>query len=78
MKSDFDYFIENHDDLFEKYPNKYIAIYNCEVISCADSFDDAMYSAIEQGHDVGTFIVQLCTEGSADYTQTFMTRVVFA
>lgn len=34
--------------------------------------------ALDGGLELGTFIIQLCSEGESGYTQTFHSRVIFA
>lgn len=78
MKSDFKYFINNHDEIFSKYPNKYVVIKNQTILYAEDTFDSAFEKAITNGLEVGSFLIQECTEGDSAYTQTYHSRVVFA
>ena len=78
LEKEFEYFKENHDELYRKYPNKYIVIRENNVVYSADTFEEALDKAISGGLEVGNFLVQLCSEGDKDYTQTFHSRVIFA
>ena len=79
MKNDdFKFFIENHDILLKRHLNKYIVIKDRNVLFCGDSFKDALSKALDGGLELGTFIIQLCSEGESGYTQTFHSRVIFA
>lgn len=75
---DFQYFKSHHDEIFLKYPNKFVILKDCSVIMTGDSFEDAYTKAIDSGLEVGSFLVQECTEGEGAFTQTFHSRVVFA
>ncbi|HBB00735.1 MAG: hypothetical protein A2W86_11825 [Bacteroidetes bacterium GWD2_45_23] len=73
----FKYFTDNHDKLFNLYPNKNIVIKDEEVKFASDSFDEALSFAAEH-YELGTFLIQLCTKDKEGYTQTFHSRVIFA
>lgn len=77
QNDDFKFFIENHDMLLKKYFNKYIVIKDSNVLFCGDSFKDALSKALDGGLELGTFIIQLCSEGESGYTQNFHPRVIF-
>ena len=70
--------MNNHDEIFRKFPNKFVVIRNEEVIDSGDSFDEAFSGAINAGLTIGNFLIQECTEGDSAYTQFFSSRVVFA
>lgn len=79
MKNDdFKFFIENHDILLKRHLNKYIVIKDRNVLFCGDSFKDALSKALNGGLELGTFIIQSCSEGESGYTQTFNPRVIFS
>ena len=78
QSDDFKFFRENHDVLLKEYFNKYIVIKDRNVLFYGDSFKDALSKALDGGLELGTFIIQLCSEGESGYTQTFHSRVIFA
>ena len=78
QSDDFKFFRENHDVLLKEYFNKSIVIKDRNVLFCGDSFKDALSKALDGGLELGTFIIQLCSEGESGYTQTFHSRVIFA
>ena len=78
QSDDFKFFRENHDVLLKEYFNKYIVIKDRNVLFCGDSFKDALSKALDGGLELGTFIIQLCSEGESGYTQTSHSRVIFA
>lgn len=78
LEKEFKYFMDNHDSLYNDYPNKYIVIKDENVLYAEDSMEEALKRAIEGGLQVGSFLIQLCSEGDKAYTQTFHSRVIFA
>jgi hypothetical protein len=47
-----------------------------QVVGAFGTMDEA-YDYAVKNHEPGTFIIQKCTEGDKDYTQTFHSRVKF-
>jgi len=76
LKEDFQYFIDNQAELVKKYGNKYIVIKQKKVIGSYDSREQAYFETIKV-HELGTFLIQLCSEGEGSYTQIFHSRVQF-
>lgn len=74
LKDDFDWFINNHDLLLEKYPNSFLVIKEKAVQASSNSFDTALHKATELGFEQGTFIIQECTEGNSAYTRNFINQ----
>lgn len=66
-KIDFDYFIENYKDFYQKYGHKYIAIKNKTVIGVFDTESQAI-GEISKKYPLGTFIVQECNGDESGYT----------
>lgn len=77
LKDEFQYYLLNQQELVEKYNNKYIVIKNKEVIAAYDREDIALFET-KKTHEIGTFLIQKCTDGTSAYTQTYHSRVVFA
>ena len=78
QSENFKYFLDNHDVLLNRYDNKFIVISNKNVCFAADTFEEALALALDNGMTMGSFIIQQCTEGDSAYTQTFHSRAVFA
>lgn len=78
QSEDFKYFVANHDELFNLYPNKNLVIQDKKVVLATDTFEEALRKAMSAGLKLGDFIIQECTEGDRAYTQHFSSRVVFA
>ncbi len=66
-KIDFDYFVENYKDFYQKYGHKYIAIKNKTVIGVFDTESQAI-EEISKKYPLGTFIVQECNGDESGYT----------
>ena len=41
-----------------------------------DTYEEALFET-SKVHELGTFLIQECTEGDSAYTQTFHSRVIF-
>lgn len=63
--NDFDFFLENYNDLYSKYGHKFFAIRNKRVLGIFDSYEVAWK---ELGH--GTYILQENTGDIWGYTTT--------
>lgn len=74
----FKFFTDNHDKLYKDYPNTFVVIQDQKVLYSAKTFEEALKEAINRKLDLGTFLIQECTEGKDAYTQTFHSRVIFA
>jgi hypothetical protein len=77
MKADFEYFLSSHDELVKLYNGRVVVIKGQAVIG---DYADELTAVKEtlKTHKAGTFIVQKCTPGDADYSVTFRSRVSFA
>lgn len=78
QKEDFKYFVEHHDELVNLFKDKYVVIKDKEVVASADTLEQGIDKALDLGLELGTFIVQLCTEGDEAYTQRFYSRAIFS
>ena len=67
-QSDFRWFIENYDLLYQKYGHKFFAIRNKTILGIYDDFDKAITDNVSTGLPVGAFIVQECTGDESAYT----------
>lgn len=76
LEKDFQYYLDNQEELVKKYDGKFIVIKNYTVIGV---YDDEL-KAIEETskkEELGTFLVQKCEPGTESYTQTYHSRVTF-
>ena len=77
LEKEFDYYLAHQDELVKKYSGKFVVIKGEEVLGVYDSETEAIEKTSEQ-HELGTFLVQKCEVGTAAYTQTYHSRVMFA
>ena len=73
---DFLFYLENQDEMVQKYDGKVVAIKNQEVLG---AYDSALAAVMETRklHKMGTFLVQRVSEGDEAYTATVNSRVAF-
>lgn len=74
MRTNYQYYIENKDELYKEFPDLYLVIKDSQVIG---TYDDQVtaYTETTKSHEPGTFIIQLSSPDATD-TQVFHTRVV--
>lgn len=73
----FEYYLENQNDIVEKYNGKCIVIKDYAVVGAFNTEEEAYFDSLEK-YEQGTFIIQKCSPGEKDYTQMFHSRVAFA
>lgn len=77
LEQEFQYYIDNQDELLKKYNGKVLVIIGTDIVGIYDSEADAYFESIKK-FVPGSFLVQKCTPGSDSFTQTFHSRVIFA
>lgn len=65
MRKDFNWFVDNYDNLYKKYGHKFLVIKNEAVIGAFDSVRQAVDNTTEE---LGTYIIQECNGDSSAYT----------
>nr|DAR36284.1 MAG TPA: hypothetical protein [Caudoviricetes sp.] len=75
LKEDFNYYVQNHKEIVKKYLNKYIVIKEQSIVDSYDTFEEAV-SESSKKYDLGTFIIQKCSEDLNELTQVFHSRVL--
>lgn len=76
LETEFKYYLNNQNQLVEKYNGKYIVIKGEDVIAVYDSETEAYFETQKQ-HELGTFLIQYCEPGDEAYTEIFHSRVSF-
>ena len=76
LKENFLYYLDNQNELVEKYNGRYLVIKDKKVVGDYNSDDEAYFDATSK-YEEGSFIIQLCTPGNGAYTQNFNSRVIF-
>lgn len=77
LEKEFEYYLENQEELVKEYNGRFIVIKDQEVIGVFDSEIEAVEETVKK-HELGTFLVQLCEPGAESYTQTYHSRISFA
>lgn len=77
LNKEFQYYLDNQSELVKKYNNRFVVIIGENVVGDYDSHEQALYDSMKK-YELGTFLIQKCTEGNDAYTQTFHSRVAFA
>lgn len=78
LEKEFQYFKEHQEDLYSKFPNKFLVIQGEDVVIVADTMDQAYTQAIDGGYKLGEFLIQECLQGEEAYTEVFHSRVIYA
>lgn len=78
LTKEFNFFTNNHKQLFEKYPNEYLIIQGDKVLYHSNELNTSLNWAINNGLKEGEFMLQLCSAGERAYTHTYHSRVIFA
>lgn len=74
VKELFQYYLDNQNELVEKFDKKYLVISNDHTVNAFDSEDEGYYFALEK-YGLGNFLLQLCTRGEEAYTQHFYSPI---
>lgn len=65
QRSDFNWFLNNYDELFDKYGHSFLVIHDKEVLGAYDSVRQAIDST---NLEDGAYIVQECNGNESAYT----------
>lgn len=68
--------MDHQKELVDQYNGKFVVIKDQTVIGVFDSEIQAIQETIKT-HELGTFLVQKCEPGNANYSQTYHSRAVF-
>lgn len=63
----FQWYLDNQQQLVEKYNGKFLVIKDNQVVDVFDDENTAYFDASEK-YGLGNFIIQLCTPGNGAYT----------
>ena len=77
LDKEFNYYLTNQDELVKKYNGRTLVIIEESVVGDYDSYEQAYFES-EKQYELGTFLIQECSEGKEAYTQHFRSRVRFA
>ena len=74
LEKEFEFYLEHQEEFVQKYNGKILVIKNFKIIGEYDDIAKAVEETSKE-HELGTFLVQKCSPGKEDYTQTFHSRV---
>jgi hypothetical protein len=77
LDKEFKYYLEHQDELVKQYNGKTLVIIGDKVVGVYNNEEEAYFDSVSK-YTIGTFLIQICTPGKKDYTQTFHSRVVFS
>ncbi|MBI5729561.1 MAG: hypothetical protein HY963_00335 [Ignavibacteriales bacterium] len=77
LEKEFNYYLEHQLELLKKYEGKYLIIKDQKVVEFYNTEIEA-YTKAKEKYELGTFLIQQCLPGDANYKQTFHSRVMFA
>ena len=77
LEQDFQFYRTHQDEMVAQYDGRVVAIKNGVVLGDYGSYLEAL-TETAKAHDEGTFLLQKVSEGGADYTSTYSSRVSFA
>lgn len=76
LEKDFQYYLNNREELLKKYTGRYLVIKGEKVIGDYSSEMDA-YTETQKEHKLGTFLIQPCVADERSFQQSFHSRVNF-
>lgn len=72
QERDFQWFVENREELYKQYGHCFVAIQDNNVLGTYATYSAAVRET-EKTHALGSFIVQECTQDTSGYTNYIMT-----
>lgn len=76
LKKEFQYYLDNQQEIVSKYSGKFVIIKDQIIKGSFDSHGEA-YEYATKNFEIGSFLIQHCIPGVDSYTQTFHTRAIF-
>jgi hypothetical protein len=67
QNDDFQYYLDNLDSFYARYPNKYVAIKNRRVLGVYNDMDEAVLKTAQM-EPLGTFLIQHCVADIEEIT----------
>jgi len=77
LEKEFQYFVDNQNDLFKQFPEQYLVIKDQKVIGVYDNKIDAYFETQEE-HELGSFLIQFCSLDQENFTQGFTPNSMIA
>ena len=77
LEKEFQYFVDNQNDLFKQFPGQYIVIKDQKVIGVYDNKIDA-YFETQKEHVLDSFLIQYCSLSQETFTPYFGSNSMIA
>lgn len=77
LDTEYKYYLEHQQELLGLYRGRFLVIIGNSVVGDYDSKAAAYLDSIKK-YQLGSFLIQECTDGTSGYTQTYHSRVIFA
>lgn len=77
LEKEFQYFVDNQNDLFKQFPDQYLVIKDQKVIGVYDNKIDAYFETQEE-HELGSFLIQFCSLNPETFNQDFTSHSMIA
>lgn len=74
-KNDFDFFVDNYQELYKKYGHKFLAIKDKSVLGYYDAVQDAI-SDLSGNYELGSYIIQECNGDESAYRAVIMRFII--
>ena len=75
QEADYQWFLENYQQLYEKYGVAYLVIKNRTVLGVYSSYAEALHET-EKTEPIGSFIIQFCNGNKTGYTNNIASMFV--
>ncbi len=77
LDTEYKYYLEHQQELLARYKGRFLVIRGSAVVGDYDSQAEAYLDSIKK-YELGSFLIQECSDGNSGYTQTYHSRVIFA
>jgi len=72
---DFNYFLENMNNLYQSYGHKFVAVKNLSILGIYDNFNEALETTLKT-EELGTFLIQECFDNVDKIVHHFQGNVI--
>lgn len=73
LRKEFQFYLDNQDEIVEKYDGKVVAIKGSKILGAYNSAGEAL-NQTRKTHKLGSFLIQKVSDGNKDYTRTIRSR----
>lgn len=76
LEKEFNFFKNNRKSLIKKYKNRYVVIVGENVVGDYSTEEEAYFDSVAK-YELGTFLIQLCSEDDSSMIETFHSQVIY-